>query len=227
MADALRVEQLDRIGDAARPGRLARVDGASQTQLARLAERAAEIARGEVPLVAAEPDADDVVRAAALRQRDIFVCLRLAEIAHHVEQHERRDAGFPLRVRARVVDRAYGGFEVEIGDELALGRGRHEEFDVTDAVARRGAEVLVGQLREIGRLAQRAHDPQERAQERVEVMAREELGGVVADLDVVAPRDARVALERDGAFEVDMELGLGQSADPLARLAHLLLNDRR
>src|ERR1700694_4737025 len=97
---------------------------------------------------------------------------------------------------------------------------------MADTLARTLLEVTGRNFCEIFRRAKRFDDLQECVEKRFEVATVEQRRGIRWDLKAVASRDSRVGFGRRRSFEVNVQLGFGQTPQP-GMVAQWRLYERR
>jgi hypothetical protein len=186
------------------------VHGAAEPRVGRyaigLGERFGRVAR----LVARQREADDVGVGPRGRQLGDLERALDAVVAHGDAEDPRLDA----EVAARVVDAGRDALPVlgiaQPRDPRVVDRGG--ELDVDRAVARARGEVLVGDVAVVLARADDAADEVVGVEEVEEVAPGEAIGrgeDALRDLEPVALGDPPYEVRRRGAFEVNVELGLG------------------
>lgn len=203
-------------GDGA--GGLARVDGEAETGGAGFGVDLAELLGGAAGFVAADANADDagVLVAEFSRQAEDVGGLFDAEVADGVDDPEDGGAELALGADAGALDGVHDRGDGELRLEAGEDAPGDVDLGVDDALVGEVADHVVGnQLEVVGGLEALGDG----------LEGHEEVGEVVVDVEgagriegersgVVALAQLYEGLGQDGAFEVEVQLGFGQAAEP-------------
>jgi hypothetical protein len=203
--------------DALRAGVFASVAGEAEAGGLGFGVEVAEVLGGAEEFIATDADADDggvdVLELGGLAE-DASALLE-AEVADGVDDPEEGDGEVAFGAGAAAFDGGDDGVDVEAREVIEDADG-DVGFGVADALSGEVAEHVVGDELVVGGGVEALGDGLE---------AHEEAGEVVVGVDgagvgegegggVVAEGELDEGLGGDGAFEMEMELGFGQAAEP-------------
>ena len=215
MSDARHRQVADRGPDAVRPQHLAGMHGAAIAALVRVPVGRREIDGGELGLVASHAEAHDIGMRFGDHRLDHRVGALRPEMADADDDDAADDPEVPLGIVDALDQRGQPG---GIGDaERGRPLGRAEHLDIDRALARRAGQVGVDHVTKVARRLQGRADAVVGLEEAPEIRP-----GVVALLvEQVRRQDEPVAfgqrdgeLRRDRAFEMAVDFGLGNHANP-------------
>ena len=216
MADALGAD-VDGRPDALRTGVFAGVAGEAEAGGLGFGVEVAELVGGAEQLVASDADADD----AGVELLEVGGFLEDAgagfdaEVADGVDDPEERDVEVGFGEGAAAFDGGDDLVDVEAVLPVEDADG-DVGFGVTDALGGEVAEHVVGDELVVGRGVEAGGDGFEAEQEAGEVVVGVDGAGVGEGegRGVVAVGELDEGFGGDGAFEVEMELGFGEAAEP-------------
>ena len=193
------------------------VGGEAETGVARLGVEGLELGCGAAGLVSADADADDggELRAELGGLAEDAGGFFGAEVAYGVDEPEDGGAEFALATDAAAFDGFDEGFYVGMLPVVEDAEG-DVDLGVDDALGGEGADHVVGDKLVVCGGAEAVGDGLEGGEEAEEVVVGVEAAGVVEGerIGVVALGERDEGFGLDGALEVEMQLDLGEIAQP-------------